>query len=441
MISGEKRLDRAIVSWRGPRYSGPPTASLIVSLCASLLCMATSVPAQDITPLPDPLGIEDVATYARLNRQEIAAARARARAADQRPAIVSALDDPMIMPSVDHLPFMLNGADVSLMVEQRFPLSGIRGHQRQAAEADARRISAEAERVAQDVQVDAVKAFLMLHERREMARILGQQVKLARQFVDATAARYSTSTGTQTDVLRAEIEVARLDSAIRASRSEIAAAETMLNVGLGRPSDAAVPSLMPPQLDIEPPDWAEVREVALNRRPELAAGRAGLSQAQADISVMKSMYKPMGFVRTGPSYTMSDGKGWMITAGISIPLWREKLDAGVRQASAMHDMARADLDAMTRMIEGDVTAALRQVAAARERVLALRDEVVPRARQAIDPSVAAYTAGTVPLISVLDAAQVLWAIEADLVSAQYELGLAWARLRRAQGIFDEGAGP
>jgi hypothetical protein len=52
------------------------------------------------------------------------------RAAEARPATVSALADPMISPSLDYLPFMLNGANWSVTVEQQFPLSGIRGHRR-----------------------------------------------------------------------------------------------------------------------------------------------------------------------------------------------------------------------------------------------------------------------------------------------------------------------
>lgn len=91
------------------------------------------------------------------------------------------------------------------------------------------------------------------------------------------------------------------------------------------------------------------------------------------------------------------------------------------------------------MAEGEAATARNQVLAARQRVLAIRDDVLPRARQAIEPSVAAYAAGTMPLVSVIDTAQALWSLEAELVSAEFELGLAWARLERAQGQFETGA--
>lgn len=417
-----------------------PSRRLCVLACLAIALFAPSAArAQELDDLPSPLRLEDVLAYGRMHRQEIVAARARARAAGERPAIVSALEDPMVMSSIDHLPFMLHGVDASLMVEQRFPLSGVLGHRRRAAEADARRFRAESERVSQDVQLDAARAFLMLRERREMARVLDEQVALARQFVAAASARYSSGTGNQPEVLRAEIEVARFEGVIRAIHAEVVAAEAMLNASLGRPADAVVPPLEATPATAEPPAWTLVRDTTLRRRPELEVGRAEISRSQAEISEMKAMYWPMGMIRTGPAYTMTDSWGWMLTVGVSIPLQRGRLNAGVREAEAMAEMARADLAAMTRMAEGEAATARSQVLAARQRVLAIRDDVLPRARQAIEPSVAAYAAGTMPLVSVIDTAQALWSLEAELVSAEFELGLAWARLERAQGQFETGA--
>jgi cobalt-zinc-cadmium efflux system outer membrane protein len=409
------------------------------SLAVSLLVSLSPAPVQAHDELPNPLRLEDVLAYGRSHRQEIVAARARARAANERPAIVSALEDPMLMPSIDHLPFMLHGVDASLMIEQSFPLSGVRGHRQRAAEADARRFRAESERVSQDVQLDAARAFLMLRERRAMAHVLDEQGALARQFVAAASARYSSGTGNQPEVLRAELEVARFEGAIRTIAAEAAAAEAMLNASLGRPADAPVPPLAATPVTNEPRAWAEVRDATLRRRPELEVGRAEISRSQAEIAEMKSMYWPMGMVRTGPAYTMTDGWGWMLTVGISVPLQRGRLNAGVREAEAMAAMARADLAAMTRMAEGEAATARGQVLAARQRLLALRDDILPRARQAIDPSVSAYAAGMAPLVSVIDTAQALWSIEAELVSAEFELGVAWVRFQRAQGQLDGGS--
>ncbi|MGH2901668.1 MAG: TolC family protein, partial [Solirubrobacteraceae bacterium] len=330
--------------------------------------------------MPTPLRVSDVARLARTRRLEVAAARARARAAAERPAIVSALEDPDVSASIDHLPFMGGGADLSLTIEQRFPLSGIRGSRRRAAEAGLRRELAVVDRAGLDVQLEATSAFWILAELRERTALLEDQRALADQMVAAATARLSTSAGMQADVLRAQLEVDRLAGEQRAVAADVRAAQAMLNTGLARSPEAPIPEIDAAVDDTEPPAAAAIASTALSNRPELRAGRAEVARSEAEVSVMKSMYAPMAMVRTGPSYTMTDGGGWMVMVGIAIPLWRDKLRAGVNEARAMVEMTSADLEAMQRMIRGETAAARERVAGARERYLALRDNIVPRAK-------------------------------------------------------------
>jgi outer membrane protein TolC len=407
--------------------------SLVAGLCACALAQPPAARAQSADRLADPLRLPDVLRYARAHRAEIQAAQARARAAAARPDAVSGMEDPVVFPALNHLPFDLKGANYSLTVEQRFPLSSNLSRRRRVAEAELSRVRSEGERVALDVELRAAEAFLMLHERRAMARIVAAQQALAQQVVQTAAARYATASSTQADALRAEIEVARLAAAVQASAAEIRAAEIMLNVNLGRAPDAAVPELAlgTGESALIAADGA--RKTALARRPELRSSLAEVNRYTAEVSVMESMYTPMAMLRTGPAYTMMDGPGWMLEVGLSVPLWRDKLRAGVSEARAMVEMAQADSRALRNMIEGEVLAAREQVLGARARYVALQEQVVPRAQQAIEPAIAAYAAGQLPLVSVIETAQALWTSEAELVSAEVELGLAAAKLDRALG--------
>ena len=272
----------------------------------------------------------------------------------------------MISPSLDHLPFMLDGADVSFTVEQQIPLSGIRRSRRTGALADIERLRAEASRTTLDVGIQAANAFLMLQERRRTQALVAEQVGFARDVVTAANARYSSGTAPQSDVLRAEVEVARLDALARGLLSEVRGAEAMLNATLALDADRPVPPLATVAFVESLPSWSAIKS-ALTSRPELAAGRAEIARAEADIQVMRDMFRPMATIRTGPAYTMAEGRGWMAMVGISLPIWRGKLRAGVAEAQAMRAMSEADLRAMTRMIEGDAAAAVNQLQAARDR--------------------------------------------------------------------------
>ena len=117
---------------------------------------ATAQPSQ---PLPSPLTLADVIQIAGERRDETQAAQARVRAGEARPTIVSALPDPMLSPSLDHLPFMMGGADVSVTLEQQIPLSGLRRSRGAAALADIDRLRAEANRTSLDVSIEAPIRF------------------------------------------------------------------------------------------------------------------------------------------------------------------------------------------------------------------------------------------------------------------------------------------
>ncbi len=408
-----------------PRARAGPFAAAILSLIA-----ASSVRAEGA--LPTPLTIEYVARLARDHRPEVSAARARAKAAAQRPAMVGGLDDPMLMPSVE-APFMLDGVEASLLFEQDFPLSAVLSRRADAARAEARGLALGSDRVALDVAFEAMTAFHMLWERRETARILEAQVLLARQIVAAAAARYGAGAGSQTDVLRGEAELARLEAARRSFVRTIAAAEAMLAATLGAEVITPIPELVAPDpgqlADVPTGDDAQLVEAL----PEVLAGDEEIRRWKAEVGAMKSMYVPMARLQTGPVYSSEMGAGWMLMFGVSLPIWSGKLDAGVAEARAMVEMARADRDAMRRMAASELAQARHLVAAAHERYQALVADVLPRMKSAVDAALASYASGQAQQVSVLEATQTLWSLERETVMARMELGLARARLDRALG--------
>lgn len=413
--------------------------------------------------IPSTLTLDQVVRTAREQRQEIAATQARVAAASERPTIVSALEDPMISPAIDHYPFdrmeesssMETPAptdeenmeaeplatedtnsrryDWSISVEQKFPLSRVLTHRRRAAEADVVKTAAEAEAKVLDIELEATSAFYMLQEKRRMAVITTEQIGLARQLLSAATTRYSAGQGDSSEVLRVEVELARLESRIPSLQAEIRAATRMLNAGMGQPADVPVPELSGPALDQPLPAAANSAAQALSQRPELKVGAAEINRANADNKAMQAMYAPMGMVRAGYASTMAEGKGAMLMLGVSVPIWRDKLHAGVAESRAMQHMARADLEAMKRMVESEALAAHDQLEAAQSQYLALRDNVLPRAQRLISPAISAYASGRGNLPAVIEATQAIWDVQQEAVMAESTLGIAWARLNRMTG--------
>ena len=154
--------------------------------------------------------------------------------------------------------------------------------------------------------LQAANAFLMLQERRRTTALVAEQLTFARDVVSAANARYASGTAPQSDVLRAEVEVARFEALARALVSEVRGAEAMLNTSLALDADGPVPALASLAFAQPPPPWSAIK-AALTSRPELAAGRAEIVRAEADVEVMRDMFRPMATVRTGP--VLHDGRG------------------------------------------------------------------------------------------------------------------------------------
>jgi outer membrane protein TolC len=410
------------------RRRAPPLAWALAGLLGSV-----DAAAQPSEPLPSPLDPATVVQVAHRRRPEIAGARARAYGAAQRPRIASALPDPMIMVSMEHLPFSLMGVDGSVTIQQEFPLSGVLGNRRRAAEAEASRWSAESRRVTQDVELEALEAYFMLGERRGLAPILDEQIVLVDQLAAVARAHLASGQGMQADVLRLDNERARLDADRRALSSEIRGAEAMLDAALTRSPDAEIAELAWTDETSEPPPLDTLVRQGLARRPELAAARAEHSRALAEVDVMQSMYTPMAVVRAGPSYSMLEGAGVMAMVGVSVPLWRERLGAGVTEAQSMVAMASADVEAMQRMIAGSIASARETVVAERARLLSLRDDILPRSRLVVESGIGSFAAGQGPMVAVLDAARDLRDVRMQELMARTRLGAAWAKLRREMG--------
>lgn len=409
-------------------------AHLLVGVVAAYLLSAASVGAQEVVGLPSPLSVEQAMRLAQQRRPEILAARARATAAAQRAPQVGALPDPMLMFSLDHLPFAFHGADVNAQFQQDFPLSRILSHRRRAAEAGAVGARAEQSRASLDAEIDAARAFFMLVERRRTSVVLDEQLALTAKLVAATLARFSSGRGTQGDALQAQSEQARLRAERLALDAELRGAEAMLRAALALPMDTPIPPLAAAESMTAPLGTRAIVQTALSKRPELSVMRAEQQRARADVDVMRSMYFPMGFVRTGPAYTMADGAGWMLMLGVSLPVWRGRLRAGVAEAQAMVQMADADVQAMSVMVTGEAAAAREAVAAAQARLGAIQREVLPLSQKGAQSQLAGYAAGQVPLASSLLAFRTLLEARMAEVMAQVNLGLAWARLRRTTGI-------
>jgi outer membrane protein TolC len=224
-----------------------------------------------------------------------AASRATARAYSENAIADGQLPDPKLKTALANLP--VDDFDISsepmtqlqLGIEQEFPRGDTLHHRQLRAESLAGAEQANAATTTLQTVRDVSRHFLELYYQVQAAAIVAETRKLFAQLVDITQAHYGSGRVSQQDVLRASLELARLDD--RATRIETAADEN--RAALAKWLDAAADQPLAdrfPELPVLPAR-AQL-ETALLEHPVLEAETARVNAMKQGIRIAQEQYKP-----------------------------------------------------------------------------------------------------------------------------------------------------
>ncbi|MGD8631775.1 MAG: TolC family protein [Gammaproteobacteria bacterium] len=224
-----------------------------------------------------------------------AASRASARAQSENAIAEGQLPDPRLRTGLYNLP--LDDLDINsepttqfrLGIEQTFPRGDTLYHRQLRTESLAGAEQANAASTTLQTVRDVRRHFLELYYQVRAAAIVAETRKLFAQLVDITQAHYGSGRVSQQDVLRASLELARLDD--RATRIETAADENRAALAKWLAAAADLPLAEHfPELPALP---ARTQlDTALLQHPVLAAETARVNAMKQGIRIAQEQYKP-----------------------------------------------------------------------------------------------------------------------------------------------------
>jgi outer membrane protein TolC len=227
---------------------------------------------------------------------------------------------------------------------------------------------------------------------------------LLRDFTDVATTMYAVGSGVQQDVLRAQVEAARMSEEITRMGQMRLAAAARLNALLGRDGASPVPPVVLadlPSAELAPLDtliaWALVA------RPALRAGAERVAAAEAALAAARRELFPD--FQVGVQYQRRPAFPDMVSVmvGFTIPLF-----AGARQLPMRREMAamRAMAEAELLAVRNETVARLIETRARAAQDLSLtrlyRTSIVPQARAAVQASLASYRVGRVTFMQLVD---------------------------------------
>jgi outer membrane protein, heavy metal efflux system len=271
------------------------------------------------------------------------------------------------------------------------------------------------------------RAYYRLGLLDEQLQLKGETLSLLENQERAVRAQDVAGTATLPDMLRVQSErdraradLANLEDSRRSLLENFKAALGLTQIQPDPPTPARF------EVSQENPDADELLRVAFERNPQLAAMAADVRAAEAGIAVAYKERVPD--FNAGLSADVYAPPFYWPQAGMTLPIWRDKLAAEVAQAKANDLAAKSRLKAA--QIDLAVSFAEKSFACRETgRNLALiEDELVPKARQSLEIVRAGYHAGTMDFSSLTDAERMLLDLKLAAAEARTEHEIALAEL-------------
>ncbi|HEY8256437.1 MAG TPA: TolC family protein [Gemmatimonadales bacterium] len=390
---------------------------------------------------PDALTLQWVYRQIEEGTPRIAAALATARAAEARIDPARRPPDPELqlglmnrrLPGLG-LDDVLGMNQIQLM--QMIPIAGKLGLAVQVERARTAAADARAEETRWEERARGAMAFYELYETDQSIAVARETQRLLRDLVSTTSTMYTVGEARQPDVLRAQVELARMTEDIVRMEAMRAGTAAQLNAVLDRPSESAIAS---PTLPFFPelPSRDSLERLALAYRPMLRAGGEDVHAAEAAERLAGREIWPD--LTLGVQYgwrPMEGGTDHMLSLmlGFRLPIWAGSRQLAMRRETrAMREMAAADLAAMAATTRGRVGELDTEVHRDRTLLQLYRTTVLPQAGATVGSALTAYRVGGVDFMTLLDARMSENRYRQEIARLEADLGRAIAELEMLVG--------
>jgi outer membrane protein, heavy metal efflux system len=419
-------------------------------LAATLMILLLSAAALDAQQAAARLG--ELYAEARQQSPTLAAARALARAAEARVTDARLPADPELQlgfmnRSLPGLAPMPGVGMTQLSVMQMLPVAGqlrLRGNvaSHRSVAAGERALEVEWE-----VRTAVAMVFYDLYATDRQLAVSRETMRLLQDIARTAESMYRVGEGTQTDVLRAHVEIARMTEdtlrMVAMRQAMVARLDALLDRTAAGHGTAILPVFPAALPELEP-----LQQQALAGRRMLRAGAAAVDAATEMRRLVKREIWPdlrIGIAYAqGPSFAAMDRPSQSermasVMLGASVPVFARGRQLAMREeASAMEQMAHADLAVMRADTRARVTGTYADLERARRLQQLYRATVLPQASAAVQSAFSSYRVGAVDFMTLLDNQMKANEYRRELAVLEADEGKAWAELEMLTGseLFD-----
>lgn len=260
---------------------------------------------------------------------------------------------------------------------------------------------------------------------------------LLKYLQDVATLRYQAAAATHPDVIRAQVEVLKIENELQTLLDLRGVVVARLNAALGRPADAPLPgaaSLSDGKLAV---DDAQILAWLGESNPELKAMAFEMAARQKAEYLARLGYFPDVMLGVGledmPVTPMNNRDPVMVTVSVNIPIWYDRLRAAEREAHAGYLSLAKDRDDRLNALGAEVRMTLYNIRDAERRIDLYTRALIPKTDQSLQATEAAFRAGNATFTDLLDTQRTLLELRRALARARTDRAQRMAELQAMVG--------
>jgi cobalt-zinc-cadmium efflux system outer membrane protein len=275
----------------------------------------------------------------------------------------------------------------------------------------------------------------------ESIRITEENIELMKHFERVAQARFRSGSDV-TGVVKAQVEIGKLEDRLLSLQDMILPLITRLNTEMNRPPNTFLPV---PKLENTQTSQLPIKttmDAMLLQHPDLAALQAEVEKNRKSIQLALKNNRPdftlgLDYIQTDSSATagISDnGKDpVMITGAFNIPIWNRKNKAAVRQAESNTSAAQLRLKQRENELQTDLAMELFDYRDAERKLGLYKNSLTPLTENALRVAEQSYQAGQSDFLELIDAQRLLLEFQLSYQRALADRAIATAGLEKLLG--------
>ena len=277
-------------------------------------------------------------------------------------------------------------------------------------------------------------AYFELFVLHKSVALLREQKTVLEKAAELTETKYQVGRGTQSDVLKARIEIVRMDEMITPMAEMIRSLEARLNLLLDLPPDRPLGVPEGPAVEALPMTLEEVKAAAAESSPMVREAALMVEESQKMMALARKELSPDFVLGGGWEYKGRLPSMYEVMVGFEIPLYRKtKQSKMIEESAARLESSRSRLLSARNDLAYQVTDDFVKARTAESLVKLYEESILKLASLAVDSSLASYRVDKTDFLALLTDIATSFSYRQAYYRQLGELWSAIARLEKSVG--------